>query len=107
MQRKTRELSSLGNRVRRYWKKLLTEAIRIAKVRRVRSVIVDLENINSEIFISPNEIPLYRDGEAIDADLFLRLAQPKYPSLYRKYVQGKEKYERGLSELERMSSSGI
>ena len=103
IERKTKELYSLKHRLEKYWKKLLQESFRVARERGIKSEILDLENIGPEIFIDNSRtIPIYKNGKAVDADAFLKLASQTYPSLYRRYKQEKEQYERGLNELEKM-----
>ncbi len=102
IKRKTHELYNLKHRLKRYWKKLLAESFRVAKERGIKSEIIDLENLSSDIFLESSVISIYKNGKAVDADNFLKLSYQKYPSLYRRYRQGKGKYERGLNELEKM-----
>lgn len=104
--RKTMELHSLRNRIKRYWKKLATESIKIAKEKGIESEIIDLGNLNETIFlpVGSKTIPIYKDGEAIDEDILLKLAKPKFPVLYRKYYEGKEKFGKGYDELKELYS---
>ena len=105
IQNKTRELTSLRNKLRRYWKKLLEEAVKVAQTEGRQSEIVDLEHISSRVFLdSSTTIPLYKDGEDIDVDILLKLAQPGNPALYRKYIQGKNRYEKEINDLGKMLS---
>jgi hypothetical protein len=104
LQRKTRELHSLGNQVQRYWKKLAQEAIKIAQDRGINSTVIDVSKIEHTVFLDPqNNAILYRDGESIDADALLELAKPYFPSLFRRYISGKERYETGIRELEHLT----
>jgi len=102
--RKTRELCNLRNRVQRYWKRLATESIKIAKEKGIESEIIDLDNLNETVFLpfGSKTIPLYQNGDVINEDILLKLAKPKFPALYRKCHEGKEKYGKGLDELNKL-----
>lgn len=100
---KTREICILKNKMKRYGMKLAAEAMRVAKQKGIESEIVDLNNLDLNVFVDSSEtIPIYQDGEAINADILLKLAQPRFPALYRRYIQMQKRYEITMDELEKI-----
>ncbi|MEM4230442.1 MAG: hypothetical protein QXF25_01010 [Candidatus Pacearchaeota archaeon] len=101
--RNLNEYGKLINRLRRYWKKLVKEGLKIAK-NEGRTI-----NIREEPYITqPNSIDIFVENRGTDKeflydDNLLKLAKPYFPSLYRRYNQGIKRLEelkRDLHELE-------
>jgi len=99
IQRKTRELQTLQNRLHRYWKKLVAVSIGVAKEKGIKTEILEVGESPS----NPLKIQVYEDSDGIAySDNLLELSKDVAPSLYNKYKTGKQKYEQGLDELEAM-----
>lgn len=99
IQNKTRELQTLQNRLHRYWKKLVAISIGVAKEKGIKTEILEVGELPSDL----SKIQVYEDSNGFAyADNLLKLAKNKEPSLYRKYQDGKIRYEQGINELEAM-----
>jgi len=105
--RKTAELNTLRNRLRRYWNKLAVEAITVAKAQGIVSEVVHMNDLPDEVLVpeASSTIPLYVEGEGVNADILLKLASSRFPSLFRKYIHGKNRYEKGLEDLQHLIDS--
>ena len=105
--RKTAELNTLRNRLRRYWHRLAFEAITIAKAEGIISEVVHMNDLPDHVLApeASSRIPLYVEGEGVNADILLKLASSKFPSLFRKYIHGKDRYEKGLEDLQNLVDS--
>ena len=96
---KLAEYRALNNRLYRYWKKLATESLAEADEKGIRRREIDLDNLQKWEFVSSNIIPIFKDGEVVDFGALLRLAEPRFQSLYRKYTQGLIKHNQLEKEL--------
>ena len=99
--RRVSEFNTLGNRLKRYWGRLLLEAMKIAKERGIQSEFVDLNNPDESVLIpeGSNIIPIYREEGGCDDSILLKLAKPKFSSLYRRFMQGNKRHGEIESEL--------
>ena len=104
LQKKLSELHILGDRIRRYQKRLLAEAISRAKERGLVSQIMDLDNLPTDVVcgLSSEVIPLYKEGQYVNTEILLKLSKEKMPSLYRRYQESQRKYLEDLEDLRRI-----
>jgi len=116
------EHDTLKGRLRRYWKKLAKEGALEAK-RRHLAIVVMSTGRNPEVFVTDEQeasqqgaaVIIERDSEdpdSIQDGMLLALARPQYPSLYRRFYQGWERWailrdrmEELLRELEAEDST--
>lgn len=85
--RKLSEYRTLHNQLNRYWNKLVSEGLRMARDRKLVTGIVD-----SSVHIA-FDVSIRRDGQDIDASELIELARERFPSLYRKYSEGMKRRE--------------
>ena len=88
------ESLKLDNRLRRYWNKLVTESLKIAKQRKLNIGVIYPDATSSE------DIVIIKNGKEVNAYDLLKLSKNVLPSLYRKYNQGLEKHHKLHKELE-------
>lgn len=81
IERKTKEMAKLRNKLRRYEKRLVSEGFKIAG--------------RDSHYVPLKEI----SDEDVDASPLVRLARNENISLYRRYLFGKEKYKAGVDFL--------
>jgi hypothetical protein len=101
--RKTRELYTMQNRLHRYWKRLVAESFLAAREKGLDIFVNDMPD--TALTGGYNAIYIYEKGEYVNADELIELSKSRTPSLYRKYMQGKEKYSSSVkNHLENIKS---
>ena len=93
IERKLEEFRVLTGRLRRYWKKLVIESLRIA---RDRGLVTGVVQYSAN---SPYDITLDRQGDNVDVTELIDLAESRFPSLYRKYREGIARHNVIISKL--------
>jgi len=86
-ERKLNEYRTLTNKLKRYWKKLAKESLRVAKQQGLETVVT-----NEDIHLK-KDIMVRTNGKEINVSELFKLAKPKFQALYRKYSEGIEKHK--------------
>ena len=95
--RKLSEIRKLKHRLKRYWTKLTKESLKAAKDQGL-----ELRVAQGPVIFKPNELIVFDYRDNFNDNNLLRLARPSYPSLYRKYQEGLERYEELRHKLEEL-----
>lgn len=101
------ELETLWRKLLRYQKRLFKDAFIVAKAKGIESEFVDLDNIDSSIFEPEGSetIPIYRKGNNANAEILLKLAKERSPTLYRRFIVGRKIYKEKYSQLEELTKN--
>ena len=81
------EIRTLKHRVKRYWTRLTKEALKVAKHQGLEMRIAQGPTV-----YDPSEVIVFYNCGNLRDDNLLKLAKPSYPSLYRRYKEGLERY---------------
>jgi len=93
VEHKIDEFTNLNNRLRRYWKRLTKESLKIAKDNYLS---IRLEESFPHL---ATDIAIYEKEGVLDDSKLIILSKQRLPSLYRRYTQGLEKQRLIESEL--------
>ncbi len=85
------------NRIKKYRKRLLKEALLYAKQNNIMLRIVPSD---SQIPEDENVVNVYQVKEGVCVEDLLELVKWSYPSLYRKYERAHEMYEKEKNKME-------
>lgn len=97
---KSREISKLRNRVERYKSRLLREAFEAAKRERIKVLIgnsSDLYHVHGSTILICED---HKDN--VDITSMISLAKDSLPSLYRRYNESLNKFNKEYDRLEEM-----
>jgi len=84
------------NRIKKYRKRLLKEALSYAKQ---NNILLKILPCDSKIPKDKNVVNLYQVKENVCVEDLLELVKPFYPSLYRKYVNAQEAYQKEKNKM--------
>lgn len=97
--RNLNEIRTLRNRLKRYWVKLTKESLKVAKREGL-----ELRLVQGPVIHNASEIAVFDNPNGLNDTNLLKLARTSYPSLYRRYQEGLERYTELRQKLEELDA---